>query len=130
MGTSSSKAQPVALVVHDRLMPGSALANRLVDRGWRVHSQSGVDGLLEWMRSNRPMLLVVQLDLRGGDVCRLIQDLRADAGLSHIAVLAYGPLANSRLRESAIAAGAQVVAADSSILDQLPSLIDTALAVD
>lgn len=95
-----------------------------------MHSQSGVDGLLDWMHSFRPMLLVIQLDLRGGDVCRLIQDLRADAELRHIAVLAYGPLANGRLRENAFAAGAQVVAADSSILDQLPSLIDTALAVD
>lgn len=130
MDNPFSKTQPTALVVHDRLMPGSALANRLVDRGWRVHSRSGVDGLLEWMHSYRPMLLVIQLDLRGSDVCRLIQDLRAEARLTHIAVLAYGPLANGRLRESAIAAGAQVVAADSSILDQLPSLIDTALAVD
>lgn len=127
---SPPKAQPTALVVHDRLMPGTALANRLVDRGWRVHSQTGINGLFEWMRSYRPMLLVIQLDLRVGDVCRLIQDLRADAGLTHIAILAYGPVANSRLRESAIAAGAQVVAAESSILDQLPSLIDTALAVD
>jgi hypothetical protein len=76
------------------------------------------------------MLLVVQLDLRGGDACRLIQDMRADSELAHIAVLAYGPVANTRLRDGAIAAGAQVVAADSSILDQLPSLIDTALAVD
>jgi len=76
------------------------------------------------------MLVVVQLDLRGGDVCQLIQEMRGDIELAHIAVLAYGPLANTRLRDGAIAAGAQVVAADSSILEQLPSLIDTALSVD
>lgn len=76
------------------------------------------------------MMLVIQLDLRGGEVCRLIQDMRADAGLSHIAVLAYGPLSNGRLREDALSAGAQVVAADSLVLDQLPSLLEAALAVD
>ena len=130
MGAPLPKTQPVAMVVHDRLMPGSALANRLVDQGWRVHSHNAAAGLLERLRSQKPILLVIQLDLRGGDVCRLIEDLRSDSSLTHIAVLAYGPLANARLRDGAIAAGAQVVAADSSILEQLPSLIDTALAVD
>lgn len=123
-------AQPVSLVIHDRLMPGSAIANRLVDEGWRVHTQSRADGLLEQMSRHKPMLLVVQLDLRGSDVCQLIREMRADVDLAHIAVLAYGPLNNTHLRDGAIAAGAQVVAADSSILDQLPSLIETALAVD
>lgn len=130
MGTSRVPSQPVSLVVHDRLMPGSAIANRLVDRGWRVHTHGGVEGFLDQLRHRRPMLLVVQLDLRGGEVCRLIEELRADVELAHIAVLAYGPVSNIRLRDAAIAAGAQVVAADSSILDQLPSLIETALSVD
>lgn len=130
MGTHSPKSQPVSMVIHDRLMPGSAIANRLVDRGWRVHTCSGKDVLLEQLRRHKPMLVVVQLDLRGGDTCQLIQDLRADVELAHMAVLAYGPLANTRLRDAAITAGAQVVAAESSILEQLPSLIDAALAVD
>lgn len=130
MATPSAPSQPVCIVLHDRLMPGSAIANRLVDRGWKVHTHPGVDGILDRLRHRRPMLLVVQLDLRGGDVCRLIEEMRADVELAHIAVLAYGPVANIRQRDEAIAAGAQVVAADSSILDQLPSLIETALALD
>jgi hypothetical protein len=119
MGNHSAKTQPVSMVIHDRLMPGSAIANRLVDRGWRVHTHSGADAPLQQLRRHKPMLVVVQLDLRGGDV-----------DLAHMAVLAYGPLANGRLRDAAIAAGAQVVAADSSILEQLPNLIEAALAVD
>jgi len=130
MGTHSARPQPVSVVIHDRLMPGSAIANRLVDRGWRVHTHSGADAPLEQLRRHKPMLVVVQLDLRGGDMCLLIKDLRADVDLAHMAVLAYGPLANGRLRDAAITAGAQVVAADSSILEQLPSLIEAALAVD
>ncbi len=126
----SSRAQPVSLVIHDRLMPGSAIANHLVDRGWRVHTLSAADGLLEQMSRHRPMLIVVQLDLRGSNICQLIREIRADVDLAHIAVLGYGPLTNTLLQNGAIEAGAQVVAADSSILDQLSSLIEKALALD
>lgn len=122
--------KPLAIVFHETLLPGSQIANRLADTGWRVQSVNVAANVADLVRREKPMLLVAELALRHGDFCGVIRVLKRDAAVAHVPVIGYTALKNEKLRDEAIAAGAKLVAADSAILEQLPQLLDHALAVE
>ncbi len=122
--------KPLAIVFHESLLPGSQIANRLTDQGWRVQTLNIAANVLELVRREKPMLLVAQLALRHGDFCGVIRDLKSDPAIAHVPVIGYTALKNKQLQDDAVAAGARLVAADSAVLDQLPQLLEHALAVE
>lgn len=122
--------KPLAIVFHETLLPGSQIANRLTDLGWRVITVNIAASVLELVRREKPMLLVAELGLRHGDFCGVIQELKRDPEIAHIPVMGYTGLRQQTLRNDAIAAGARLVTADTAILEQLPQLLDHALAVE
>lgn len=122
--------KPLAIVFHESLLPGSQIANRLADTGWRVQTVNIAANVVSLVRREKPMLLVAELALRHGDFCGVIEELRRDPSVSHVPIIGYASLRNPKLHNDAIAAGARLVAADSAILDQLPQLLEHALAVE
>ncbi|MBX3732098.1 MAG: hypothetical protein KF791_05845 [Verrucomicrobiae bacterium] len=122
--------KPLAVVFHETLLPGSQIANRLTDLGWRVQTVTVAASVVEVLRREKPMLLIAELALRHGDFCGVIAEMRRDADLAHIPVIGYTPMTNRRLQDDAVAAGARIVAANSAILEQLPQLLEHALAVE
>ncbi len=122
--------KPLAIVFHETLLPGSQIANRLTDLGWRVITVNIAANVLGLVRQEKPMLLIAELALRHGDFCGVIQELKTDPEITHIPVLGYTGLRQQKLRNDAVAAGARLVAADTAILEQLPQLLDHALAVE
>lgn len=127
---SRAVTKPLAIVFYEKLLPGSRIANRLADLGWRVAEAKLASDLFPMVRDQKPVLVVAELALRTGDLCPVIQQLRGTEGTAHVPVLAYGDPKNTRLVDAAVAAGARLVAAEAGILDQLPQLLEHVLEVE
>lgn len=122
--------KPLAIVFHESLLPGSQIANRLTDLGWRVQTVTVAASVLDLIHQKKPMLLIAELALRHGDFCGVIEELKRDPAIAHVPVIGFTPQKNQKLQDDAVAAGAKLVAANSAILEQLPQLLEYALAVE
>lgn len=128
--TSRAVTQPLAIVFYETLLPGRQLANKLTDLGYRVQTATVAAGVADLVRKERPMVLIAQLGLRHGDFCGVIAELKKDPAVAHVPVIGYTSTKDKKLQDAAVKAGAKLVAADSAILDQLPHLLEHALAVE
>lgn len=122
--------KPLALVFYENLLPGSRLVNRLADLGYRSKVVSVATAVVEAARREKPIVIIADLALRNGDFCGIIRELKSDPETVHVPVLGYANPKNEKLVGAAVAAGADLVAAEAGILDQLPQLLDHVLAVD
>ncbi|TAL03727.1 MAG: hypothetical protein EPO07_05830, partial [Verrucomicrobia bacterium] len=59
---------PLALVAYKELMPGSQVATRLQDLGYRVQTTHDLPRLAELVAAESPMLVLLDLDFAGADV--------------------------------------------------------------
>jgi DNA-binding response OmpR family regulator len=116
--------QPLALVCHERLLPGSRLADRLSELGYRVDVLSNYDKLVATAVAEKPLLVVLDLTCRSGQSEALIKALRAKPETEHTPLLAFGNLKNPEVQTGALAAGANLVASEDFILQQLPQLLN------
>ena len=121
---------PLALLLYERLLPGSALGNKLRDLGYRILHVTDLTGIVATAESQKPLVAFVDLEWRNTDACAAIQSLRAAAATAHIPVLAFSSPRHSKLQEAALAAGAAVIASDESMLAQLPEMLDRAMLVE
>ena len=53
--------QPLALLLYENLLPGSQLANRLQDAGWRVQTLHDGSALARTAEELKPMLVLTDL---------------------------------------------------------------------
>ena len=122
--------KPLAVVFYEALLPGTRLANRLTDLGYRVQSVTSIAELPDVLRREPPMVLVAQLTPRTGSIAPVIATLKADAALAHLPVIGYLPPRQTAEQTVALASGVNLVAADTAVLDQLAQLLEHALAVE
>lgn len=122
--------EPLALVFYEKLLPGQQLLNRLKDLGYRVKPVTNLALLKEEVENQKPMLLVAEFPADKTVVHEAIASLKQHPATAHVAVLAYIPEANAVLQETARAAGANLVASEAGLLDQLPQLLDQVLRLD
>ena len=80
--------QPLALVVYEKLLPGTQLVNRLQDLNYRVRAVTDSNTLVTCAQQEKPMLVVADLESSRSDVCRVIAELKQDAATQHIPVIA------------------------------------------
>src|SRR5438034_6429417 len=80
--------QPLALVVYEKLLPGTQLVNRLQDLNYRVRAVTDSTTLVGIARQEKPMLVLADLESRKNDICKVIAELRQDAATQHIPVIA------------------------------------------
>jgi len=121
--------KPLALVFYERLMPGSQLANRLQDLGYRVLAKNQVSQLAAIVQRESPFLLFLDLTI-SGDVCAAIATLRANPATAHLPVIGFAPESVSNLHATALAAGANLAVSETAIITHLSQLIDQALNLD
>jgi len=121
--------QPLALVFYEKLLPGSQLVNRLQDLNYRVQTVNDLPALLTSAQSEGPMLAVVDLESKRGDVCQAIAALRADPATEHIPIIAYAGEQATALQAAAQTAGATLVVSEAAIANYLPQLLNQALQV-
>ena len=122
--------QPLALVVYERLLPGSQLINRLQDLNYRVQAIANADTLVECAEHSKPMLVLADLESTRDDVCAVLARLKQNAATKHLPVIAFSPETAAELQAAAQAAGATLVVSETVILNHLPQILDQALQVE
>ena len=65
--------QPLALVLYEKLLPGSQLVNRLQDLNYRVQTIADADRLVECAEQAKPMLVLADLESTRNNVCAALR---------------------------------------------------------
>jgi CheY-like chemotaxis protein len=122
--------QPLALVLYERLLPGSQLVNRLQDLKYRVQTSSEEGLLAETAEQCKPMLVFADLQSTGKGVCDAIARLRKNPATQHLPVVAFGAEQDATLQQGAQAAGATLIVSESALLNHLPQVLEQALQIE
>jgi PleD family two-component response regulator len=128
--TLARVTSPLALLLYERLLPGSALGNKLRDQSYRIQHLTVAANLVATAESEKPLVVFVDLELKNSSPFEAIRALKATAGTTHLPILAFSSPRHEKLQADAIAAGATLIASDESILAQLPTMLDQAMAVE
>jgi CheY-like chemotaxis protein len=122
--------QPLALVFYERLMPGSQLVNRLQDLKFRVDTVNDLMSLVSLAQTEGPMVVFVDLESVQEGMCQAITTLKSDATTQHIPVVAFGSKRMPDMQVAVQKAGANLVVAETALLDHLPDLLNQVLQVE
>jgi CheY-like chemotaxis protein len=122
--------KPLALLLHEKLMPGSQLASRLDQLDYRVQTLADPAQLSEVARREMPMIVLADLTHRRGNVLVALATMHTEPGLEHIPIIAYAAREDEKQREAALQAGVRILATDATILPHLPQFLEAALLID
>ena len=122
--------QPLALVLYEKLLPGTQLVNRLQDIGYRVHPVTTAEGVVACAEQVKPMLVLADLYCTRGSVVDTIAQLRKNTATTHLPVIAFADEKETALQEAARNAGATLVVNDAALLTHLQPFLEQALRLD
>jgi CheY-like chemotaxis protein len=118
--------QPLALLLYEKLLPGTQLVNRLQDLGWRVQTLHESAALVPAAEKHKPLLLLADLSSSNGAVVEEIARVRQNPGTAHLPVIAFS--ADETAHAAAVKAGANLVVTDAAILPYLNQFIEQVLS--
>ncbi len=121
---------PLALVLYEKLLPGTQIVNRLQDLKYRVQTLTQAGRLVECAEQDRPMLVLADLDANREGVLGAITKLKQHPATAHLPVIGFCENATPELQEGAKTASVTLLATESAILNHLPQLLEQALQVD
>lgn len=121
--------QPLILLAYEKLLPGSQLVNRLEDQGYRVRSVSDVALMIEVAETEKPLLIIVDMEPDHAKVAQAIVKLNGHSATSHIPIIALTPSNDAQAEQTARRAGATLVVGNSAILIHLDQFIQQALEI-
>jgi PleD family two-component response regulator len=122
--------EPLALLLYQKLLPGSQLVNRLQDLNYRVQSIGTASGLVELAETSKPMVLLVDLGSAMPEVLTELRRLRENEGTRHLPVIAFGLPDGAGSQKVALEAGVTLVVSEAAILGHLPQCLSKALELD
>jgi CheY-like chemotaxis protein len=117
--------QPLALLLYEKLLPGTQLVNRLQDLGWRVQTLHDAVALARSAEEHKPMIVLTDLAMSRSSAPDSISELRRNQNTAHIPVIAFS--ADASLHAAATSAGANLVVSDAAVLQHLDQFIEQAL---
>ena len=121
--------QPLALVLYERLLPGTQLVNRLQDSGYRVQTVHEPGELIATAEQAKPLIVFADLESTKVKVVDLIAQLRQNEATKHLPVVAFALDDHKELQAAAGNAGA-VLTSEAALLHHLPQVLDAALQLD
>jgi PleD family two-component response regulator len=122
--------EPLALVVYEKLLPGSQLLNRLQDLRYRVQSLNEPGLLASTAGRVRPMIVLLDLAVCERHGLGPVRDLRQHAGTQHVPVIGFGGPENVTARAEALQAGVTLVVSAAAVLNHLEECLDQALHLE
>jgi CheY-like chemotaxis protein len=122
--------QPLALVVYERLLPGTQLVNRLQDLKYRVRPVTDASALVACAREEKPIVVLADLISSRHDVCDAVARLKQDPETQHIPVIVFAPEHPADVQAAGRDAGATLVVSDTAILHHLGQFLEQALRVE
>src|SRR5512146_2494598 len=102
---ADAMTQPLALVLYEKLLPGSQLVNRLQDLGYRVQTLTDAGKLVECAEQEKPMLVLADLESTPNNVCGALARLKQTPTTKHLPVIAFSREDATPLQAAARAAG-------------------------
>jgi hypothetical protein len=123
-------SQPLALVLYEKLTPGSQLVNRLQDMHYRVHPFNDPAQLVSISVEEKPLVIFADSDVTGGDVMGEIVSLRRNPSTAHIPVIVFADTLTDGLNEQLKNTGVTLVVTDTAILTHLSQLLEQVLRVE
>ena len=121
--------KPLALIYYFNLLPGSQLAAKLQDMGYRVQPVPDLSALKEIAENEKPLLIIMEI-LGQKDSCAEIFKIKNYPMTFHIPILAYSMKHDADLQKAATAAGASLLASSENLMVQLPQLLEQVLEFD
>jgi CheY-like chemotaxis protein len=122
--------QPLALVLYEKLLPGSQLVNRLQDLNYRVQAIADAGKLIECAEQAKPMLVLADLESTRNNVCDALARLKQNPSTQHLPIIAFSSEDAAELQAAAKAGGATLIVSEAAILSHLPQFLDQALQVE
>ena len=122
--------QRLALVLYERLLPGSQIVNRLQDLNYRVQTIADPGLLVECAEQAKPLLVRADLESTRSNVSQATGRLRQNLATKHLPVIAFGADNAPGLTDAAQAAGVTLIVSEAAILNHLSQLLDHALQVE
>ncbi len=122
--------QPLALVLYERLLPGTQIVNRLQDLSYRVETIADAAKLVECAEQTKPILVVADLHSSRNNVCAEIARLKQNPATQHVPVIAFGADGTPDVEQAARGAGIKFILSEAAVLNHLSQFLDQALQVD
>jgi CheY-like chemotaxis protein len=122
--------QPLAIVMYEKLLPGTQLVNRLQDLGYRVQTLAEVEKLTAAAEAAGPMLVIADLGAAPAKVLAAIGHLRRNAGTAHLPVIAFAEEPLTPRQAAADQAGVTLLVSETAILNHLAPCLERALQLD
>ena len=122
--------EPLALILYEKLLPGTQLVNRLQDLKYRVQTVSEASKLVEFADQVKPMLVLVDLESTRNDVCAALARLKQNPATQHLPIIAFAAESATDLQASARAAGVTLIVSDAAVLTHLPQFLEQALQLE
>lgn len=122
--------KPLALVLYERLLPGTQLVNRLQDLGYRVETVNDAKALVDHAEKVKPMLVIADLEPPSANVPAALASLKGNQATAHLPIIGFCADHSVDLPKAAASAGATLVVSDSAILPHLPQFLDQALQIE
>lgn len=123
-------SEPRVLLFYERLLPGSQLVNRLQDLGYRVVTVAELGEVVEMAKKEKPLFMALDVKSVRGSVPQTIRAVRESAELQHIPILCFATRGDGDLQQAAVGAGANLVALEDALLQQMPQLLDHLLQIE
>lgn len=122
--------KPLVILAYERLLPGSQLANRFRDTGYRIITVNDPAQLLDTASREMPLLVIADMKFEQNDVFAALSELRNNTQTNHLPIISIIPGGDKALEKQAVAAGATLVVNDNAILSHLKQILEQALRVD
>jgi CheY-like chemotaxis protein len=122
--------EPLALVLYERILPGSQLVNRLQDMHYRVQTLSDPAKLVETAEEAKPLLVFADLHSSHTGVSEALAALKQNAGTKHLPIIAIGGEGTPDVQAAARVAGVSLIVNESAILTHLPQFMEQALQLE
>jgi len=122
--------EPLALLLYEKLLPGSQLVHKLQDLGYRVQPVPAPEDLVSTAEREKPIVAFVDLEPRPEHAAAAIAALAGHPSTSHIPVIAFASARNEAAQTAGRNAGAKLVAPDHALLAHLNQFLEQALAIE
>ena len=122
--------KPLALVLYEKLLPGSQLVNKLQDLNYRVYTIADAGALVDYAQQKKPLLVLVDLMSNQTSVSNAIAKLKQNPDTKHLPVIAFAGEQETELQETARKSGATLVVNDTAITTHLSQFLEQALHVE
>ena len=121
--------EPLALLLCERGLIATQLAQRLEGLRYRLVAISNPSELVTLAESQRPMVVLVDVDGLPEPAVSSVEQLRSNSATAHIPVIAFARETDDSVQAALVAKGATIVVNEAAVLSHLPQLLDRALDV-